>query len=109
MQVTPPNEAQQDSAPSEPGAKPQEGGAQQAIEQIQTGYKALGEMIKAAGGQLDPQDIKLFQNAVQSADDFFQAMASPAQEQQQAPAPKQAPSQPMPDMANKGAQPAPQY
>lgn len=112
MRVTPPQQApgaqQQEQGPSNPGGPAKPGGAQQAIQQIQSGYGALGKMIEAAGGQLDPQDVKLFQTAVQSANDFFQALSAPAQQQQQAPD-KAQPSQPMPDMANKGASPSPQY
>lgn len=111
MQVTPPSQGQppQGQAPKAPGGQPQAGGAEQAIQMVQKGFMMLGKMIQAAGSQLDPQDVKLFQVAVKATDDFFQALLSPSQApQQQGPAPKQAQA-PMPMNANAGARPAPQY
>jgi len=77
-----------------------------AIKMIQTGFMELGKMIQAAGNQLDPQDIKLFQGAVQSTDNFIQAITGPAEPPQQQ---RKAPSQPLPANASVGAQPSPNY
>lgn len=112
MRVTPQDQGegqpQDGGAPQEPGQPGKKGSAQQAIEMITQGFDQLGQMLQAAKGQLDPQDIKLFQAAQQATNNFIQALMSPAQGQGQ-PQGKQQPSQPMPANANAGAQPAPQY
>jgi len=95
MQVTPPNAPQ---PPSEQG-----GHAEQAIKMIQEGFMQLQKMMQAAQGQLDPQDIKLFQAAVQATDNFIQAITGGGE-----PAPQKSPGGPMPANANAGAKPMPQ-
>lgn len=110
MQVTPPQGAPQGAPQAAPGGQQKQGSAEQAIQMIQMGFKQLGQMIQSAGPKVDPQDIKLFQAALQATDNFIQSiMGAPQEEQGEAPPGKPAPSQPMPANANAGARPAPQY
>lgn len=107
MQATPTSPGQQ-SAPSQPAQGG--GGAEQAIQMIQKGFETLSKMIESAGQQIDPDDLKLFQVAVKAADNFIQAITSPEQDEAQEQAPQKGqPSGPMPQNANAGAKPAPQY
>lgn len=109
MRVSP---STQSAPPSPQGPAPQQaqGGAPgqgqspaiQAIQMIMQGYKVLGQMIQQAGQGLPPQDVKLFQTALQSTEAFIQALTSPAQQQQQQP--PQRPSGPMPMNAGPGNQ-----
>lgn len=98
MRATPPDQqAPQDDEMSEGQEQPQQGGsAEDAIGMIQKGFEALGKMIQGAGQQVDPQDVKLFQQAVQCTDNFIQSITGPAQGEQ---AGKPTPSGPIPQNA----------
>lgn len=107
MQATPMPQGQP-SAPSQP--EQQGGSAEQAIQMIQKGFESLSKMIQAAGNQVDPDDIKLFQQAVKTTDDFIQAITSPGQDEAEEQAPQKAQgSGPMPQNASANSKPAPQY
>ena len=94
--VPPAQPQQQQQGPANPEA---------AIQQIQQGFMSLGKLIQANANQLDPQDIKLFQGAVQAADNLFQALSGPADGAQgKAPAPRSS-GGPMPMEANAQARP----
>ncbi len=112
MRVTPPQggSAQGAAAPSQgpgpsAGGQPQQASPEAAIKMIQTGFEQLAKMIQSAQGQVDPQDVKLFQAAVQATGNFIDSMTGP---EQGAKPVNQPPSQPMPANANAQAQPAPQ-
>ena len=104
-----PAQGQQSAASPQQGGQ-QGGSAEQAIQMIQKGFETLSKMIEAAGEQIDPDDIKLFQTAVKSTDDFIQSItSSEADEPNEPEAEKKQASGPMPQNANAGARPAPQY
>src|SRR5476651_2374883 len=88
-QVVPPSGAGPQGAPGGPQQGQPAGGAEQAVHMIQQGFQVLGKMIQAQGQSLPPEDVKLFQGAVQATDAFIQAMSGPQQGQQ-----PQAPSRP---------------
>ncbi len=100
-QVMPPSGA--------PAGQPQQGeeqggNPQEAIQDIQEGFMQLGKLLQANQQSVDPQDMKLFESAVQATDAFIQSISGPAQPE----APSRAPqSGPMPPNANKGAKPSP--
>lgn len=81
-----------------------EGPAEEAIEQIQEGFKTLGQMMQAAGGKLPPATMQLFAKAMQATDAFIQDVTGGGGEEEQQ-APKQ--SGPMAPNANANAKPAP--
>jgi hypothetical protein len=100
-QVSPPQGGQPQGAPQ--GGQQDGGGpAVAAIKEIQAGFQALGQLLQQSQGQVDPQDMKLFQAAVQATDNFIQSLSGPAQPSQ----PKPQQSGPQDANANQGAQPA---
>lgn len=111
MRVTPGAQAAPQSGPP-PGAPPQGGqqgpSPEQAIQMIQLGFQSLAKMIQAAGQNLPPDDIKLFQAAAQATDALIQSLTGPAQGQEgpQQPPGRPAPSEPMAANANAGSRPA---
>lgn len=106
MQVTPPSQAPKPAqgAPQVPGGQPKPGGAEQAIQMIQAGFKQLAQMIQAAQGKIDPNDVKLFQAALQATDNFIQAIMNEPDQGQAEPA--KSPGGPMPANANAQARPS---
>lgn len=117
MRVAPPSpDAQADDQGQNQGQdQPQgDGPAVQSVKMIQQGFKQLGDIIQKSAGSLPPEDMKLFQSAVQATDALIQSLSGPAGQQGQNP-PAKAPggppqsNSPMPMNANAGAKPAPQY
>lgn len=100
------------SPPGGPGGPPPGPGGQgaspaaQAIQMIEKGYATMAQMIKAAGPQVNPEDIKLFQMALQATQAFIQGITAPAQPQPPPGQGRPQPGGPMPMNANKNATPA---
>jgi hypothetical protein len=61
---------------------------------IQTGFAQLGALIQKAQGNLDPSDVKLFQQAAQATDNMIQSLVGPPQ-----PGPRLKQSGPIPQNA----------
>lgn len=91
------------------GGQPPQGQnqAMQFIQMIQKGYQGLGQMIQAAGQNLPPEDIQMFQSAVKAADDLIQSLTgSGGQEKTTSPKP----GGPMSANQSRGSRPSgPQY
>lgn len=110
MRAAPPDSAEQEAPPQPPQGQDQgEGPAAQSVKMIQQGFQALGKLIEQSGGKLPPEDLKLFQNAVQATDALVQSLMGPSGgEQGVPPKPPGGPQGPMPQNANAGARPMPQ-
>jgi hypothetical protein len=97
-------EEESQEMPEQESAEGGGGEASAAIQSIQDGFKKLSEMMQGAQGAVSPEDMQLFQSAVQATDAFVQSISGPAQE---APAPQGPPPAggPMAAHANANAKP----